>query len=118
VRSSGSDSGAVRTLFLPPGILFDIASSGKSGPLLRDLLSHHDCLAAALWLRTGMPAEPPLTAGARACVLCGQAFREADMIHIAGSWVCAACKPLFVQRMTEGVGPTAGFRDLSRLTHG
>ena len=64
-----------------------------------------------------MPSEPlPLTAGARGCVLCGQTFREADMIHIGGSWVCAACKPLFVQRMEEGVGPTAGFRDLSRLT--
>jgi hypothetical protein len=37
------------------------------------------------------------------------------MIHIADSWVCAACKPVFVQRMKEGVGPMAGFRDLSRL---
>src|SRR6187455_1409980 len=87
------------------------------GSLSSDLPSHHDCLGAALWLRTGMPSEsPPLTAGTRGCVLCGQTFREADMIHIGGSWVCAACKPLFVQRMKEGVGPTSGFRDLSRLT--
>lgn len=38
------------------------------------------------------------------------------MLHIGDSWICAACKPVFVQRMKEGIAPTAGFRDLSRLT--
>jgi uncharacterized RDD family membrane protein YckC len=37
------------------------------------------------------------------CSECGQAFAEEDMIRFAEAWVCAGCKPLFVQKIKEGV---------------
>jgi uncharacterized RDD family membrane protein YckC len=37
------------------------------------------------------------------CSECGQAFAEDDMIRFAEAWVCARCKPLFVQKIKEGV---------------
>jgi uncharacterized RDD family membrane protein YckC len=37
------------------------------------------------------------------CSECGQAFAEDDMIRFAESWVCASCKPFFVQKIKEGV---------------
>jgi len=37
------------------------------------------------------------------CSECGQAFAENDMIRFAEAWVCAGCKPLFVQKIKEGV---------------
>jgi uncharacterized RDD family membrane protein YckC len=37
------------------------------------------------------------------CAECGQAFAEDDMIRFAEAWVCASCKPLFVQKIKEGV---------------
>jgi uncharacterized RDD family membrane protein YckC len=37
------------------------------------------------------------------CSECGQAFAEDDMIQFAEAWVCANCKPIFVQKIKEGV---------------
>jgi len=37
------------------------------------------------------------------CSECGQTFAENDMIRFAEAWVCASCKPLFVQKIKEGV---------------
>jgi uncharacterized RDD family membrane protein YckC len=37
------------------------------------------------------------------CSECGQAFAEDNMIRFAEAWVCASCKPLFVQKIKEGV---------------
>jgi len=37
------------------------------------------------------------------CSECGRTFAEDVMIRFAESWVCADCKPLFVQKIKEGV---------------
>ena len=37
------------------------------------------------------------------CIECGQAFAEDDMIRFQDAWVCATCKPIFVQKIKEGV---------------
>ena len=37
------------------------------------------------------------------CSECGQAFAEDDMIRFEDAWVCATCKPIFVQKIKEGV---------------
>jgi uncharacterized RDD family membrane protein YckC len=42
-----------------------------------------------------------------ACSECGQAFAEDDMIRFQQSWVCAGCKPVFIQKIKEGL-PVAG----------
>ena len=36
------------------------------------------------------------------CSECGLAFAEEDMIRFQDSWVCAGCKPVFVQKIKEG----------------
>ena len=37
------------------------------------------------------------------CSECGQTFAEDDMIRFEDAWVCATCKPIFVQKIKEGV---------------
>lgn len=37
-----------------------------------------------------------------ACSECGRTFATQDMIRYGESFVCAACKPIFVQRLKEG----------------
>jgi uncharacterized RDD family membrane protein YckC len=38
------------------------------------------------------------------CAECGKAFPEGEMLQYENAWVCAACKPVFFQRIKEGVG--------------
>ena len=44
------------------------------------------------------------------CSECGQAFAEENMIRFQDSWVCAGCKPVFVQKIKEGMS-VAGAMD-------
>lgn len=37
------------------------------------------------------------------CHECGKSFNLDDMIRYKEAWVCASCKPIFVQRLKEGV---------------
>src|SRR5271154_3198000 len=53
------------------------------------------------------PAAPTSVGGAptavtHVCAECHKSFREEDMLQYENSWVCAACKPLFFQRVKEG----------------
>jgi len=36
------------------------------------------------------------------CCECGKTFSTNDMIRYEDAWVCATCKPLFIQRLKEG----------------
>ena len=51
-----------------------------------------------------VPGSPGDTAR---CAECGKIFSTNDMVHYGNSWVCAACKPVFFQRVTEGAPPPA-----------
>ena len=44
------------------------------------------------------------------CSECGQAFAEDEMIQFQDSWICAGCKPVFIQKIKEGVS-VAGAMD-------
>ncbi len=55
------------------------------------------------------PAAVPAVS-VRACAECGRAFPEVDMLHYEDAWVCAACKPLFFQRIKEGVAAKGELR--------
>lgn len=37
------------------------------------------------------------------CSECGKAFPQDEMIRFGNSWVCALCKPVFIQKIKEGV---------------
>jgi uncharacterized RDD family membrane protein YckC len=52
------------------------------------------------------PAAPNALIQQSVCSECGQAFAEDDMIRFEEAWVCATCKPIFVQKIKEGVSLT------------
>ena len=52
------------------------------------------------------PAAPSALIQQSVCSECGQAFAEDDMIRFEDAWVCATCKPIFVQKIKEGVSLT------------
>lgn len=50
----------------------------------------------------GVPSLPGANSG-QTCVECGKTFAASDLIKINQSSVCANCKPIFLQRLSEGV---------------
>lgn len=49
--------------------------------------------------------------GARAtCAECGKAFAVEEMIRHGAAYVCAKCKPVFLQKLAEGANVSAGLR--------
>jgi hypothetical protein len=57
------------------------------------------------------PIAPPPVPGQQnglVCVECGKTFPPSELIQINHSSVCAACKPIFLQRLSEGAAvPTS-----------
>ena len=64
-------------------------------------------------------ATPPSLSIARSleasCRECGQVFPVSQMVQIRDAKVCAACKPIYLQRIQEGVAPAGRAADLTRL---
>src|SRR5262245_17994892 len=62
---------------------------------------------------TSTPATPPSTASpavtpgvgsaSAPCAECPRVFPQSEMVFLNRSWACAQCKPIFIQRMKEGV---------------
>ena len=46
-----------------------------------------------------------LPASSGVCIECDKAFPLDELVHINHSWVCAQCKPIFIQRLIEGAPP-------------
>jgi uncharacterized RDD family membrane protein YckC len=84
------------------GDLSDLTQSGKVTPetlVWREGWSNWRPLRDA---GLGAPGS-----GDAACVECGKIFPTSEMIQYEGSWICATCKPVFFQKVKEGV-PIAG----------
>jgi hypothetical protein len=59
--------------------------------------------------RTAGAAPPVLNPTERTpCVECHRTFPQSEMVFLNHSWVCAHCKPIFLQRLAEGAAPTSG----------
>lgn len=61
---------------------------------------------------TASSAAPPFATAAPApgqvlCAECGKSFPPDDVIRLADRNVCAACKPILVQRLSEGAAPAS-----------
>jgi len=60
-----------------------------------------------------VPAETEDGPGTAVCGECGRAFPTSEMITHSGVMICAACKPAFIQKISEGAATTmveyAGF---------
>jgi hypothetical protein len=68
--------------------------------------------AAAGTAPTVAPSATPTTAGSGevVCAECGGIFPQDSAIQYGGAWVCANCKPRFVQKLMEGALPESGWR--------
>ena len=58
------------------------------------------------------PATPPPAVGAAGgvCCECGKHFPQDELLRYEGSFVCAACKPVFFQRVQEGAAVAGTMR--------
>lgn len=54
------------------------------------------------------PQQP--SGGGVTCANCGQSFAASDVVFIGNSYVCAGCKPVFLQRMRESGAQSTGAR--------
>lgn len=48
-------------------------------------------------------SNPPAIPQMQICSQCGRSLPEHEVVRIGEHWVCATCKPVLVQRLTEGV---------------
>jgi uncharacterized RDD family membrane protein YckC len=87
-----------------------LVRGGKIGP---DTLVWHEGMAE--WLPYGQVSGPPAAArlhptspttappGQVLCAECGRAFPPEEVIRHGSQYICAACKPVFLQKLKEGV---------------
>lgn len=60
-------------------------------------------------VRASSPSlSPPHGVITASCAECQRVLPQSEMIALNQSWICASCKPIFVQRLREGVGPAGG----------
>jgi len=45
-------------------------------------------------------------AGTENCVECHRSFPTSEMVQYSGQWVCPTCKPIFFQKVKEGIEPS------------
>jgi hypothetical protein len=89
--------------------LDELLRSDKIGPntlVWREGLADWQPLSVA---RQGVPLPVPGTLSGNVCAECGRNFPPEETIRLHNSWVCAQCKPVFLQRLAEGAAlPSAG----------
>ena len=93
----------------------------RSGKIQPDTLVWHEGMAA--WqsyreVKTLAPSSGPLPAGGASytlgespeavCAECGNMFAIQDMIRHGGVYICANCKPVFMQKLAEGAKINTG----------
>lgn len=83
----------------------------RSGKINQDTLVWHEGMAGWQPLRVARTRGRPPSSGAPSgiiCAECGKAFPPTEVIKVNQSWVCAQCKPIFLQRLREGAAPAGG----------
>ena len=61
-------------------------------------------------LAGGEAAQPPAPSEQAVCWECRNSFPKQEMIRHGEAWICAACKPVFLQKLKEGVPLTGQWR--------
>jgi len=56
------------------------------------------------------PTLDPATGETRFCSECGRAYPADELLAFGSSLVCASCKPLFTQKLREGIRPAGAVR--------
>lgn len=84
---------------------------------MADWVPLHGALPVPAVAAVAQGVEPPFVVDAKpgaVCSECGRSFSTEDMIRHGDAYVCASCKPVFIQKLSEGVHadgalPYAGF---------
>jgi len=81
--------------------LDDLLRSGKITPAT---LVWSEGMAEWQALSQARPSTPSSSVGqpGTVCVECGRTFPPDELVQLNRSWVCAGCKPTFLQRLAEG----------------
>lgn len=88
----------------------------RSGAVRDDTLVWHEGLPAwqALSSVRGAQTVPQMPTstetGGGFCSECGRPFTPDRLVNVGGASVCAACKPVYLQKLREGVASAAGQR--------
>jgi uncharacterized RDD family membrane protein YckC len=99
-----------------------LAQLVQSGRITADTLVWHEGMAdwspyrdVAAQLNQPASMPPPISSPAASttiseviCAECGKPFPAADTIQIGKARVCAACKPVFLQKLSEGASINTG----------
>ena len=59
--------------------------------------------AAGQFTELPPPSAPEEGTSSCVCAFCGKLHELEDVIQYSGKWICAGCKPEFVQRLREGM---------------
>jgi hypothetical protein len=94
--------------------LDELLSSGK---INRDTLVWREGMTDWQPLTAVRPGGPPPIPGSKTmvCAECGRTFPPEDLIPLNRSWICARCKPVYLQRMIEGVRPAHAAHTIWRM---
>ncbi len=82
---------------------------GEGAIGLSTLVWHQDMADWQPYGEVATQAPAPVAAGTASCAECGRSFPVDEMVSYSGSYVCAECKPIFFQRVREGVPLDQGF---------
>ena len=100
----------------------------RGGKINADTLVWHEGMAA--WMpyreasRKSTPASPGLGAGisqpvgqnpGAVCTECGKIFPVDEMIRHGNAHICASCKPVFMQKLSEGAQINTGELNYARI---
>jgi hypothetical protein len=68
------------------------------------------CVGMTEWQALNVArAEAAAGRTGNACAECGKVFPPNDLVKLNNSWVCAQCKPIYLQRLAEGATiPSSG----------
>ena len=89
----------------------------RSGTINQDTRVWREGMADWQALNAVRPAtSPPIPSNGTGvtCAECGRSFPPAELIMLNRSWVCASCKPIFLQRLREGATPSGAAGGLWR----
>lgn len=79
-------------------------ASVQSGVINADTLVWREGFAQwCKYSEVGQNGAGVAVATATRCTECGGGFSQDEMVNFAGAWVCAACKPQYVQKIKEGI---------------
>lgn len=83
----------------------EFEDSIRSGKITSDTLIWHEGMTG--WKtyaseKSPNTGEPPVLLPRHSCIECRRTFPADELIRYGDSWVCATCKPLFLQKLKEG----------------